>query len=144
MDFGISSVFNFIGKGISLVKAIWKMISSFKELQTERSVMQRQISVLKIVLESINQVDTLQDPSVAKELQKSMKNLGVVMEEAAELLAAFDFDEAMAALKSFKDKDEKFLKRLIKKLKEMKRVGELVLLAQSKANLLVLLDIFQN
>ena len=73
MDFGISSVFGLIGKGISLVKAIWKMISSFKELQNEREGMQRQISVLKSVLESINQVDAIQDPSVAKELQKSLK-----------------------------------------------------------------------
>jgi hypothetical protein len=141
MDFGVSSVFKLIGQGISLAKAIWKMISSFKELQKGNREMQRQVGVLKSVLESINQVDTLQDPSVAKELHKSLNNLHVIMNEATELLASLNFEEAMAALKSFEgSKDEKFLKRLRRKLKEAKEVGELIFMAESKANILILLD----
>ena len=80
MDFGVSSVFELIGQGISLAKAIWKVVqSSFKDLQNKNREMQRQVSVLKSILESINQVDTVQDPSVAKELQKSLNNLHVIM-----------------------------------------------------------------
>ena len=140
MDFGVSSVFKFISTGISLAKAIWKMISSFKDLREERSGMQRQVSVLKSVLESINGVDTLHDPSVAKELQKSLKNLHVVLEEATELLASLDFDAAIAALSSFRGKDEKFLKKLVKKIKEAQKVAGLAFFAESKAKVLILLD----
>ena len=49
MDFGVSSVFNLIGKGISFAKAIWKMVSSFKSLQNENREMQRQVSMLKSI-----------------------------------------------------------------------------------------------
>ena len=140
MDFGVSSVFKLISNGISLVKAIWKMISSFKELQSERRGMQRQVGVLKSVLESINKVDTIHDPVVAGELQKSLKNLHVILEEATELLASLNFEAAVAALKSLKGKDEKFLKRFIKKLEEAKKVAGLAFMAESKANVLILLD----
>ena len=140
MDFGVSSVIKLIGNGISLVKAIWKMINSFKQLQEERGGMQRQINVLKSVLESINQVDTVHDPSVARELQKSLKNLEVILSEAVELLASLDFKEAMKALKSFEGKDEKFLKRVIKKLKQAKEVAELAFTAESKEKVIYLLD----
>ena len=116
------------------------MISSFKELQSERQEMQRQVSVLKSVLESINQVDTIQDPSVAKELQKSLKNLHVILEEAVESLASLNFEEAKAALKSFEGKDEKFLKRIIKKLKLAKELAGLAFMAEDKVKVLVLLD----
>ena len=108
------------------------MISSFKELQNEREGMQRQISVLKSVLESINQVDAIQDPSVAKELQKSLKNLQVILEEAVELLASLNFEEAVATLMSFESKDEKFLKRVLKKLREAKELLGIAFFAESK------------
>lgn len=140
MDFGVSSVIKLIGNGISLVKAIWKMINSFKELQEERGGMQRQITVLKSVLESINKVDTVHDPSVARELQTSLKNLEVILNEAIEALASLNFKEAMKALKSFEGKDEKFLKRIIKKLKQAKEVAELAFAAESKEKVLILLD----
>ena len=103
--------------------------------------MQRQVSVLKSILESINQVDTVHDPSVAKELQKSLSNLQVILAEATELLASLSFKEAMDALDSFKDtKDEKFLKKLIRKLKKAKEVGELLFMSESKANILIFFD----
>ena len=88
----------------------------------------------------INGVDTLHDPSVAKELQKSLKNLHVVLEEATELLASLDFDAAIAALSSFRGKDEKFLKKLVKKIKEAQKVAGLAFFAESKAKVLILLD----
>ena len=140
MDFGFSTVFNIIGKGISIAKAIWKIINDVKALQEQRRQLQRQLSVLINILESIRAVDTLKDPRVAGELQKALGNLDLILEDVAEACASFDFAKALAALKSFSGEDEGFLKRLLKKIRQAKELGDIVLSAEGKAKVLVVLD----
>ena len=140
MDFGISTVFNIIGKGISIAKAIWKMIKDLKGLEEKRQELQRQVNVLINILQSIKTVDTLKDPRVSSELHRALGNLDLILEDIGEACASFDFDKAIHALKLFEGKDKKFLERLLNKVKQAKEVAELALTAEGKANVLVVLD----
>ena len=140
MDFGVSTVFKIIGKGISIAKAIWKIVQDVKALQEQRRQLQRQVNVLISILDSIRTVDTLKDPKVASELQKSLGNLDLILEDVAEACARFNFEKALAALKTFSGKEQRFLKRLFKKIKQAKELGMIVLSAEGKAKALAVLD----
>ena len=140
MDFGISTVFKIIGKGISIAKAIWKMINDLIDLQDRRQELQRQIRVLHNILESMKSVDTLKDPRVARELHKALSNLDYILEDIGEACASFDFGKAIEMLKSFTGKDKKFLERLLNKLKQAKEVASIALTAEKKAEVLSVLD----
>lgn len=140
MDFGISTVFNIIGKGISLAKAIWKIINDVKGLEKKRGQLQRQVNVLISILDSIRIVDTLKDPRVASELQRGLGNLDTILEEIGETVASLDLNKAIEALMSFTGKEESFLKRLFRKVKQAKEVGQIVFTAEGKAKLLATLD----
>ena len=140
MDFGISTVFKIIGKGISIAKAIWKMVNDLKDLQNKRQELHRQINVLINILQTIKSVDTLKDPRVSSELHRALGNLDLILEDVGEACASFDFGKAIEELKSFQGKDKKFLERLLNKVKQAKEVAEIALTAEGKARVLVVLD----
>ena len=140
MDFDISTVFKNIYKGISIARAIWKMINNIKDLQQRRRELQRQINVLINILESMNTVDTLKDPRVVTELHRALGNLDLILEDIGEICATFDLDRAITALMAIKGKDKKLLERLLNKLKQAKEIASIALTVEKKVQLLAVLD----
>lgn len=138
MDFGVSTVFSIIGKAISLGKAIWHTIQSMKELEESRQNMQRQISVLMNILTSIENDDSLRNPKVYREVYEALINLSSILEEAFEMCASFQVDEAIKALTSFKDK--KILEKILDKAKQAKEVAGFALTAEGKMKALYQVD----
>lgn len=136
----VSTAFSIIGKGISVAKFIWKMVESVKELQQHRSDMQMQLNVLLGILGNMKRSDSLQDYVVHSEVHAAMKNLDCILDEASEMCAACDLEQAITTLKSFQGEDKGFLKKLFKKVKQAKEVGELAFFAEKKSGVLEQLD----
>ena len=136
----VSTAFSIIGKGISVVKFIWKMVESVKDLQKNVGDIQLQLNVLLNILGNMKRSDSLQDHTVHGEVHAAVQNLDAILEEAAEICASFNLQQALDKLKSFQGEDEKFLRKLFKKIKQAKDVTELVVSAEKKIIFLQQLD----
>lgn len=139
MDFGVSTVFNIIGKVYSFVKAVQKLIADFKDLQKEVKVILEQLSVLRQVVDGIdNYLRSLGEDRVRayNEMYTALSHLDGIMMDFWNACAECDIDNAIRKLKSFENKDKGFFKKLLRKTKELKNVVDVVVNAEKKASLL--------
>ena len=131
-----STVFSIIGKGIAVVKFIWKTVQSVKQLAKQRSDLQKQLSVLLGILGNLKRSDAFQDYLAHGEIHAALKNLDPILTETCEMCIDLDLEQAIKTLKDFQGEDEKFLRRMYNKVKKAKEVLEIALSADQKMDVL--------
>ena len=103
-----STVFSIIGKGIAVVKFIWKTVESIKQLEKQRSDLQKQLSVLISILGNLKRNDGLQDYLVHGEIHVAVKNLDSILTETCEICIDLDLKQAIEHKRIFKVKMKSF------------------------------------